>query len=733
MKTKSVDCKEILVGVYGRYGAEGIVAGLQGANGVKARKLTAINRETLLSLDVLCLSALTAIPEPELILSYIKSGCGVIFTHNACGRYDIASPLPKLWKYSAMGKENMLRVCASHPITHNLPKTFSHSYSDHACLKVGLRGKTLVKDNAGNPVVIVGTIGKGRVMAMGNLPGLDQADLTAAPQEGELALLINALKWLAAGSSRKLAIKWPSRGITHKKMSTGDDGKSRLFPPFTLPQRLCVCDLSEASAETRFMLTTLQGVVNRTNPCVYLIYNSWPEGMKSDDLWLDYYAAKGIEINRGNSVPGLIRMFVNELKGFIVYDPKLPDSANIATTMAGIENAIVAHPEAIGLLKKCGLKPLHDLRGRWRDKYAAYRWALARLWPKCNHRILGSMAYPSDKLYGIEVRDYLTAARSFVFNFYPDSKDEDGHRARSLFNELTSLAEPQSTILGWITTFPGEGRYVGEISKHGHHVLCTTFCPNLSVHAGVPCRSPYRQSHIIRARRKLERKIYVSLRISDGDSPAIMLKWHSGHWLDKHRGLIPLGWEVQPLLTEMAPAVLGYYYETATPNDCLMCGVSGAGYCHPSMLPNLDLFCKRTGRLMKQCDLKTIQVGDQDLYDSTPLYNRRTLSKLFRASGADGIFVCGKGKIHVQGDRVVIPTPLTWTTCNKVKEYLERASLEDGRPKFLSFLLSCYTTKLKEVYDLSRSLPSNTYEFVRPDEMVSLVRQAVNKKWLPCS
>lgn len=503
-----------------------------------------------------------------------------------------------------------------------------------------------------------------------------------------------------------------------------------LFPRFEMPRKLYVYDGSGDNNEVRLLLATLQGVVNRDDPRIYLIFNSWPEGMKSDDKWLDYYSVRDIEIKRVKSVPEIVRMFAGELSGFIIYDPELLDTANIATTMAGLENAIVVHPDIVGLVKGAGLKMKDDLRGRWAGKYAGYRWALDELWAGCNYRILGSMPYSTDKLYGIEVRDYLVAVRAFVFNLTPD-KEENRFQSIELFNEILSLAEEQSTILGWITTFPTEREYVGEISKRGHHVLCTTMCPNLTVHAGIAAGKQFCRRKVIKPGKKLEKKIYVSLRISDGDSPAVLLKWHSGHWLDKNRGSMPLGWEVQPLMLELAPTVMEYYYKTATENDCLLCGVSGAGYCHPSELPNLKLFLERTRTLMKQCDLRLVQVADRDIDTAKAIFDEAVLGEYLGSTGADGIFTCGAGNISVLGEQLVVPTPLVWTSCSKIKNYLERANSDNGTPKFFSFLLSCYTLKdeggLKKVEELINSVPSNKYEFVRPDELIWLIRQAIKE------
>ena len=47
-------------------------------------------------------------------------------------------------------------------------------------------------------------------------------------------------------------------------------------------------------------------------------------------------------------------------------------------------------------------------------------------------------------------------------------------------------------------------------------------------------------------------------------------------------GSVPLGWTISPVLQEAAPTLAAYYARTASPNDALIAGPSGAGYILPS-------------------------------------------------------------------------------------------------------------------------------------------------------
>ena len=69
-------------------------------------------------------------------------------------------------------------------------------------------------------------------------------------------------------------------------------------------------------------------------------------------------------------------------------------------------------------------------------------------------------------------------------------------------------------------------------------------------------------------------------------------------WDDPARGSFPMGWTISPLLIDIAPNMMHYYQSTASPNDTLMTGPSGAGYTYPSNWPaeDLKLFLNATAR-----------------------------------------------------------------------------------------------------------------------------------------
>lgn len=159
--------------------------------------------------------------------------------------------------------------------------------------------------------------------------------------------------------------------------------KSQALPNFTKVKRLDVANVLEAPGDTRLLLATLQGIVNRTEPRIYLL-ESEEEGKLTwlGDLQVPYTVH--------DDIWNLVKKYKHEVKGIIIYDPEVPDSINVATTLAGLKNAVVASPELANKLKASPykLKVLEDLRGRFEDRMDAYTWQYEHLWKQTTQRML---------------------------------------------------------------------------------------------------------------------------------------------------------------------------------------------------------------------------------------------------------------------------------------------------------------------------------------------------------
>jgi hypothetical protein len=187
-----------------------------------------------------------------------------------------------------------------------------------------------------------------------------------------IALLAPALSVPAAsaGSSDSDGISWPN---------------GQALPHFAKPERLDVVDLVPLNGDEKLLLGTLQGVVNRTKPRIYLIGTDATNG-EGRLTWLKSLNAPYKILPDTWS---LVAKYKRSVRGVIVYDPAVPDSINVATTLAGLKNAVVAGPGLVDKLQKdFGLRVLDDLRGKFANRLAAYQWQYDNLWKNTTHRML---------------------------------------------------------------------------------------------------------------------------------------------------------------------------------------------------------------------------------------------------------------------------------------------------------------------------------------------------------
>lgn len=189
-------------------GATGIYQALKDLPDLKVEFIPDLKEETIFQYAVLILPDVQELGKEEkgdfklALLNYVDSGFGMLLTHSSTG-YKGALFNP-LFSMIAQGvSENICRklivVDSSHPVTKGLSERFEHSYWNHTNLEPGDEGKVLIKDEKGNPVVIAGTFGKGRVVEVGSLIGRDDAEKDVVPIGDELRLLTNSIQWLSQG------------------------------------------------------------------------------------------------------------------------------------------------------------------------------------------------------------------------------------------------------------------------------------------------------------------------------------------------------------------------------------------------------------------------------------------------------------------------------------------------------------------------------------------------------
>ncbi|MGQ9727380.1 MAG: GxGYxYP domain-containing protein, partial [Candidatus Fervidibacter sp.] len=516
-----------------------------------------------------------------------------------------------------------------------------------------------------------------------------------------------------------------------------------IFPRSSQPEsKLIVVDLRSLPSDWQFLLFTLQGLVNRTKPQLYFLFNP------TDELWLDWMLKKGWvkATEKADDPKELIRRFRSFVKGMVIYDPLLPATKNVATMLCGVEDAVAVSPR---LARELNLPVVADLRGKWRSNHEAYEWAFKNLWTKLNHHVI-ACSYPDH----IGLRDYLVQHRVFIFWI---SGPIDGARRGGDPNTEVSLMErllAQMPVNIPVMSYPwagqdvgiGEGAGVTLFSEFGKFLVGSINCTNLSVHSGITVPKFHQKPAPPPPNLQLD-KVYYSIIISDGDNLPVLTNFNFPQlWQSPVRGKLPLGWTISPSAIMLIPAIVDYYYETATPNDYFLGAVSGIGYCYPDHYGKrfrepdkariFDEFLERTATYMDRMDLRELWIMGV------------TRSELIRRY-AEKIHNL-KALFIDYGRRLSEPTMLTYPTVRQVgvfhaatgwreeddrQERINhmvneiRMMTPHTRPAFLHVFVWNWGFDLEMLQEVAKRLGGD-YIPVRPDHLAQLYRQWLTQQQL---
>ena len=544
-----------------------------------------------------------------------------------------------------------------------------------------------------------------------------------------------------------------------------------ICPKSRLPARsLATMRLEELTShnwDMRLTLTCLQGIVNRSEPRLYLVQDRY------DELWLDWLRERG-DIDRIEwlEVGQVFERFLPEVKQMFVTDPGVPGSVNVATMLAAVEGGLIATPETaaqydlpMGALPDSWITGI-DLRTmNWKKNIEAYRWAYQRLGDRLSRRAVAFL-----DPYAIGLRDYLV---EFQIPILWISAPQDAARsAQASYDDEYAFAKdilmklpPNIPCLGWPGNGQGAEGGIGEwygvklASECGKFEVCSAYdgysptVSNLSVHSGTTARLRQTIPPV-----KLERdKIYYCFTRSDGDGMNFLRHYYRKLFDDPNHGVVPIGWQVGPTAADTMPDILDYYYKHARPGDCFINALSGAGYIHEDVFADNYPANERERILAEFVRLSGIY---REKLDATVLatfaeMRPERLAKLAAMEGIRGV-IANYGRTHsttsqnlvmesagrpvframnrqprplnpVGGANLNLPVGLTFTPFGKrnavdfaIDEIKRWTPAE--RPAFIHVFLANWLTEMEMAAEIAKGLGPE-YVAVRPDQLVALYDQ----------
>lgn len=471
--------------------------------------------------------------------------------------------------------------------------------------------------------------------------------------------------------------------------------------------------VSRSQADDELVLfASLKGLVNAKQPRIFSYEgDAFAEGPHA---WLD---SLGLKYNEIANNWDLIAKYQSEVEGIIVYDNSVPDTVNLATTLASSKHALVVAPSMVAKLTAApyNFPIVADFRGKFANKLAVYQALYDQYWPTLPHRLALGL---NPGAVRAAVREYAAAVGAASMWLDPEQANE-----QALLDKFLSSMGAGAVWMGW---WPSEGSGVSEASKYGIATVASDFASNLTLHSGMP-----RTIHVqkIPAKPKLENKLYVAFILSDGDNLQYVEHLERKLWANGDRGKVPMGWTLSPAMVDAMPGALNYLWSTATDNDCLLSGPSGYGYTYPNLwtVPaQLDAFVTKTESYEEQAGFRVITVWNtitgginQNVGDSYAKHGTSLLGLTAQNTGG-GLTIYQKA------------LPGMALSCNyctgepAMHDFINSSSQGwDGKePRFLIIQAQPWQdVKPTNFMNVANSLGSD-YVVVRPDHIFELIREA---------
>ena len=499
------------------------------------------------------------------------------------------------------------------------------------------------------------------------------------------------------------------------------------LPHFGAPAaRLDGMDLTGRPFAEQLAAACLQGIVNRAQPRLFIVVEP--------DPWA---ADLGLQVDMLPAWQDAVAKYRAELQGLVVWNPAIKETANVATTVAGVTNCLAVSPELAAVFSAApyNLPIVKDLRDESAvtDKLSAYRWMHENYWAQCTKRTICGLVPDGHT----QLRDFAVAVKAAVL--WLDAGVPEERAVLELF--FRDSAPIDTYYTGW---WPDEPQGVAFASTYGVMTIAADFYLNYTVYSGMS-----RQIAVppIPAKPILENdKIYVSLLISDGDNIQYCQHFMRGDriWADPARGRVPIGYTFAPVLLDAGPQLLNYYHATSAENDVLISGPSGVGYSTAAHWPN-KAFAQKYGALSNSYFERT---G----FNFITVWSNMTAQ---RANWYAGAFPSLLGmtvqfvelsdlepKVRFTNTDV----PVVWLgsdnpkskgsmsydegTSNMKERLSAAAALHYNRPQFYIGQASAWATTVSDLARLAEELDAEfpgRFVFVRPDHFMLLVNEAYGR------
>ncbi len=375
------------------------------------------------------------------------------------------------------------------------------------------------------------------------------------------------------------------------------------------PQKIHVIDCQKFSLDEKILAYSIQGILNRIEPTVFLICNDSWQSKTADNEWLSYlHHVKRMEFDTIPSLKELVdfALIRSEVKGFTLYNPS---NINGQETIIALNRASVSDYLPVtenlfkGIFRPNNKLIIEDIRGKWKTGSEAINYYVTEIMPLSSRK--SAFSYGREqKSRGQGGLDYAIAKKLLIYKI--DIRDQEEH---PYFVKVMNFVKSPAAILGgWHSE--GQDVNFGYSSGGNYALLTDAACANLSLLAAIPVKKKISFKQPKHDLILDTTKYYVLLQVNEGDTYKWISTFMSGLWKNQKRGSFPIAWGIPPQVIDDIPVMLEYYQQTATGNDSFFAAPSGAGYLWPNHTPveKFKAFASHTQHYMSLLGLQSVDV-----------------------------------------------------------------------------------------------------------------------------
>lgn len=425
-----------------------------------------------------------------------------------------------------------------------------------------------------------------------------------------------------------------------------------IFEDYDIADEITVVSLGVLNVAQRDTVISLQGLVAREKPAIFIDYGNAANAYTLQELEKAGYTLSYND-EEGNpwgfeSVITKFRSFIKD-DGYILYKTHEDHGQlNTATNLATINGWLPVAAELEESVKALGLTKSADISGDDIDlKY------LKKFYKEYKDYFRNDTLV-HQYYYAMGMRDF--AIQQNIFVIYIEDSDYPGRLFRDkIMRELNE----GSIIFGWCQY---EIKFTECASRHGHTVIPSDHSYNLTLTSSFDAAEENFTEKLPDEVSLDPEKHYVAIVYSDGDNA----QWISNGYSEYHtwqsfESDVPVSWTFCPLLSEISEVDIKRTLEASTDKTAFITGPTGGGYSRIMNMNSgeLEAFSDYTASIMLKSGLRVMTLLDE--IKSDRFYNsiEKRLSYFSRYDNIDGgilqldpnNYAGGEGRVYFVDDK----------------------------------------------------------------------------------